>query len=442
MANLAQKNGTWLVRFRFLGKEFKRSLKSSNERDATAAQHAVEWTIHRLETGQLQLPADVEAGDFIISGGLLQQPLRIAAAVDFPSTKSLIERYLATRRQTAAPSYYESQTIHLRHFTKFLGPRAEQRCSLVNQRLLEEFLLKRLTVRNPATVKREKTTLTHFYRWVATRSDVSAFPSPVVGLPVFKSSIDRPPFRTIHEIEEIIQRGGLTDDERCHLWECLYLSPAEIAELLALVRRRSRDPLSFPLHAIPAYTGMRRGEVLRLRWADIDLQHDYVTAWSRKQSRQKTFTKRQIDLHPELKAILVDWQCQRPGGQLVISRPHDKLIVPPALANRLFWYPMGRTSWVLNRKRNWFKIGFHSYRHSFASNLAAAGIDQRIIDEFMGHQTEEMRRRYRHLFPQAKRSAIVCFSLATPTTSSAAGLPENRHAASDAPPQEHGELVS
>src|SRR6185369_2244318 len=56
MANLAQKNGTWLVRFRFLGKEFKRSLKTSNEREATAAQHAVEWTIHRLETGQLQLP--------------------------------------------------------------------------------------------------------------------------------------------------------------------------------------------------------------------------------------------------------------------------------------------------------------------------------------------------------------------------------------------------
>jgi len=215
---------------------------------------------------------------------------------------------LETRRQTAAPSYYESQKIHLGHFTRFLGPRAELRCSLVNQRLLEEYLLKRLAVRNPATVKREKTTLTHFYRWVAVRSDVPAFPSPVVGLPVFKSSIDRPPFRTIHEM---------------------------------------------------------------------------------------------------LKAILVDWQCQRPGGQLVISRRHDKLIVPPALANRLFWRPMGKTSWVLNRKRNWFKIGFHSYRHSFASNLAAAGIDQRIIDEFMGHQTDEMRRRYRHLFPQAKRSAIV-----------------------------------
>ena len=352
-----------------------------------------------------------------------------------------MQRYLENRRQTAAPSYYDSQKIHLGHFTKFLGPRVERPCSLVNQRLLEQYLLERLAVRNPATVKREKTTLTHFYRWVATRSDVPAFPSPVVGLPVFKSSIDRPPFRTIQEIEAIIQRGGLTDDERSHLWECLYLSPAEIAELLALVQRRSRDPLSFLLHAIPAYTGMRRGEVLRLRWADLDFEHNYLTAWSRKQSKQKTLTKRQIDLHPELKSILADWQLKRPGGQLVISRPHDKLLMPPALANRLFWYPMGKTSWVLNRKRNWFKIGFHTCRHSFASNLAAAGIDQRIIDEFMGHQTDEMRRRYRHLFPAAKRSAIVCFSLLAPVTSSAAITPVSS-AVLDAAREEQGELAS
>ena len=44
--------------------------------------------------------------------------------------------------------------------------------------------------------------------------------------------------------------------------------------------------------------------------------------------------------------------------------------------------------------------------HSFASNCAAAGVDQRVIDEWMGHQTEEMVRRYRHLFPSQQRQAI------------------------------------
>ncbi len=44
--------------------------------------------------------------------------------------------------------------------------------------------------------------------------------------------------------------------------------------------------------------------------------------------------------------------------------------------------------------------------HSFSSNLAKAGIDDRAIDHFMGHQTEEMRRRYQHLFPEEKRKAL------------------------------------
>ena len=161
---------------------------------------------------------------------------------------------------------------------------------------------------------------------------------------------------------------------------------------------------------------MRRGELLRLRWQDVDFERNYISAWSRKQSRQKTFTKRQIDLHPELKTHLMTWQRQRPNGQLVLSEGRAGEPLDVDRANRLFWQPMRKTSWCLSGRRNWFKIGFHTYRHSFASNLAACGVDQRIIDEFMGHQTQEMRLRYRHLFPKAKRSAIVCFSLMAPSS--------------------------
>ena len=59
------------------------------------------------------------------------------------------------------------------------------------------------------------------------------------------------------------------------------------------------------------------------------------------------------------------------------------------------------------------KIHFHTLRHSFASNLAREGIDDRIIDHFMGHQTEEMRRRYQHLFPDKKESAITALQITT-----------------------------
>ena len=50
--------------------------------------------------------------------------------------------------------------------------------------------------------------------------------------------------------------------------------------------------------------------------------------------------------------------------------------------------------------------GLHCLRHSFISACASKGLDQRIIDEWVGHQTDEQRRRYRHLYPSVQQEAI------------------------------------
>lgn len=51
-------------------------------------------------------------------------------------------------------------------------------------------------------------------------------------------------------------------------------------------------------------------------------------------------------------------------------------------------------------------LGLHAFRHAFASHLADAGVDQRVINELMGHTSEQMSQRYRHLFPKRKNEAI------------------------------------
>src|SRR4029077_9559385 len=142
----------------------------------------------------------------------------------------------------------------------------------------------------------------------------------------------------------------------------------------------------------------------RLRWLDLDLDEEYLTARSRKQSRKKTETVRRIDMHPELKKELISWRERRPKGQYVVCDGRTLEPIAKDRANRCFWQPMNDTEWCLDKKRHWYKIGFHTYRHSFASNLAGRGVDQRVIDEWMGHTTEAMRRRYRHLFPKDRRS--------------------------------------
>ena len=71
MANLGRKGGIYHVRFRFRRKEYKRSLKVRERADAEAARRTVEQTIHRVLTGLLTVPAGVDPGDFIVSGGTL-----------------------------------------------------------------------------------------------------------------------------------------------------------------------------------------------------------------------------------------------------------------------------------------------------------------------------------------------------------------------------------
>ena len=159
---------------------------------------------------------------------------------------------------------------------------------------------------------------------------------------------------------------------------------------------------------------MRRGEVLRLRWDDVEFDQNAIIARSRKQSRQRSETARRIDLHPELNGLLLAWHGSRPRGQFVVGEEDAERRLDVQAANAHFCQPLRGTPWCLSSKRRWFKVGFHTYRHSFASNLAAAGVDQRVIDEWMGHQTEAMRKRYRHLFPAARRAAIASFSLAGP----------------------------
>ncbi len=75
MANLGKKGGIFHIRFRFRGKEYKKSLKIRDKIHAEAAKKVTELTIHRLLTGQITLPTDVDAGDFIFSGGTLTKPL-------------------------------------------------------------------------------------------------------------------------------------------------------------------------------------------------------------------------------------------------------------------------------------------------------------------------------------------------------------------------------
>src|SRR5262245_18009782 len=245
MANLGKKDGIFHIRFRFRGKEYKKSLKTGDEGAAEAARHVVELTLHRLLTGQARVPDGVDPGDFVVSGGTLLQAAEPPKAA-LPSTRLLAQEYATSVKDLLAPSYHYSQAMHLRHLLRHLGALADAPCDRVAFRDLDGYLKKRLAERNANTAERERITLFQFYKWAVQQGYLPV--SPAAGLAPIKGGEDRPPFRTIAEVTRIIERGGLTEEEMLDLWECLYLSPKEIAGLLATVRANARVDYSFLLH--------------------------------------------------------------------------------------------------------------------------------------------------------------------------------------------------
>ncbi len=84
MANPGQKNGVYHIRFRFHGKEYRKSIGPGDAASADATKRSVELTLHRLLTGLIQVPAGVDPGAFILSGGTLPQPRKAGKSLDPP----------------------------------------------------------------------------------------------------------------------------------------------------------------------------------------------------------------------------------------------------------------------------------------------------------------------------------------------------------------------
>ncbi len=179
----------------------------------------------------------------------------------------------------------------------------------------------------------------------------------------------------------------------------LYFTGQEFGEPPDYAGRAASARFVRPMLTFCALTGARRSELCRSRIDDFDFANRSVHLRERKREQARDETHRVIDLHDRLAGVMRAWFAGHPGGQFTLAQDGGGG-VSVSLATDHF----RRT---LAGDARWSRVpGFHTLRHSFASILAGRGVDQRIIDAFMGHQTPEMRARYQHLFPKALRRAI------------------------------------
>lgn len=405
-------SGRFKICFRWGGKKLKKTIKSRSQKDAEAALVRFEENIGLVQRGRLQMPADADVATFLLSDGKLTRdpedvPLPVAVTLG-----DLRDRYVEAHSNGAIEeNSLDTVRLHLRHFVVSLGESFEIQTLTFSD--LQQHVARRAKkkgLRNhplsPTTLRKEMASLRACWNWGVVAGLVhGVFPSKGLAYP---KTDEKPPFQTWEQIETRIARGGVSDVQQRELWDCLFLTRPEIDEFLTFVRNEGRHGFLYPMCCFAAYTGARRSEMLRAQLDDVDLEGRTVLLREKKRVRGKRSTRR-VPMAAVLADVLEEWIDNHPGGQYVFCH---ELEVERSKTHRGEHLPLTRDEANDHFKRTvadskWSRLrGWHVFRHAFASNCAAKGTDQRLVDEWMGHQTEEMRKRYRHLFPDQQQKAM------------------------------------
>jgi len=166
-----------------------------------------------------------------------------------------------------------------------------------------------------------------------------------------------------------------------------YLSKEECLSLI-----NACDPHLKPIVIVALNTGMRKQEILRLKWSNVDLKHGLIIL---DQDQTKNRERKEIPLNETLK-------------RLFASLPR-RLDIPYVFYDPASGKPYRdvRKSFASALRRAGIRdFHFHDLRHTFASQLVMAGVDLTTVKELMGHKTITMTLRYAHLAPAHKAEAV------------------------------------
>ena len=137
---------------------------------------------------------------------------------------------------------------------------------------------------------------------------------------------------------------------------------------------------------------MRKGELLSLKWADINLTNKVLTVDFQ---NAKSGNSRHIPLNTEAFNTLYHWKDLSGDIGYVFKDGNQQ----PLNDFRYDWAN-------LLEKANITNFRFHDLRHHFASMLVMASVDLNTVRELLGHSDLKMTLRYAHLAPEHKAAAV------------------------------------
>jgi integrase len=145
------------------------------------------------------------------------------------------------------------------------------------------------------------------------------------------------------------------------------------------------------LVAVPAFTGMRSGELRRLTPTDLDLEGNWIHIVSRVGGETKTRKSRKVPIHPRLRLLLSgvtvsgrSWLFAESAS--FTSAGNDRPVNVKKL-NERFLATLARLGLPAGRKGGGYTL--HSLRHFFETFTVNNRTPQRVVDAWLGHSSDK-----------------------------------------------------
>lgn len=168
------------------------------------------------------------------------------------------------------------------------------------------------------------------------------------------------------------------------------LTPEELARFLKAIEEEKGNPHVAKMLKIALFTGLRRGEIFRLKWSDIDFEKGFIHLHDTKGGKSHI-----IPLNPSARDILEN--VERTESPYVFPGRNGGLRVDCKYQAD----PIKKRAGLPKD----FRI-FHGLRHVYASMLASSGqVDLFTLQKLLTHKSPQMVQRYAHLRDETLRKA-------------------------------------
>lgn len=319
---------------------------------------------------------------------LLPDPDRI-------NLKEFCERWLAAVEHRVKPTTHYGYRVSLeKHVTPVLGDVAVQRLQPLHlTHLYAELLKKRIHPERPETLSPTTVRLVHRALHAALEDAVRW------GLLPWNPADRVKPPKASRYVGEV--------------W-----TPQEAWAFLA----EAQHSRWYALFFLALMTGMRRGELLGLKWSDVDWQEGVIwirqnltKAGSRRviQSPKTHRSSRPVDVGPDVLEVLRQHREKQEKERLEMGEDwaNEDWVFTTSLGTPIEPSNLRREFRAIITRAGLRKIRFHDLRDTHVSLLALAGVDPRVISERVGHSNVAFTQQtYQHLFASQRKKAALAVS--------------------------------